>query len=139
MQQPQNTLFDMIMAGGIAGFCTMTIAPMLWLLSGILLYVVPGRRISYLPFALSFLPLGLGLAGTAYGYVLMKQTIAAAGTPASPERIADSVQLAWITTWLGIAGAVPLFLMGTVGLLVKRPLVPGPPEPAPEAQPDEQR
>jgi len=64
------------------------------------------QKISYLSLIANIAPM-MGLLGTVQGMILAFNKIAVAGAAPDPGKLADSIQLALVTTFLGLLVAIP--------------------------------
>ncbi len=114
------TLWEMILASGIFGY-TIILLSLIGFVAGVVLCLHPpgcGTVFVYLIFA--FLPLLLGLAGTAMGDTNIDRMIYTLGEKPSEAVVLEADRaLARVTTYMGICGTAPLVLLGMVAMALR--------------------
>jgi hypothetical protein len=106
--------------GGTMGFFVLLLFVVL-LVTGIILFRTARSR---KPFAvylcLALLPLGLGFLGTALGYAEVREAERSTVAELTQEDIEIGRTNSWYTTYLGVTTAIPLLLVGLVGIASRK-------------------
>lgn len=114
MQPQAFSALDILRSPGILGLLALLLG--VATLIEIPVGLVTGRR-AWLPVATGGLAGLLGVAGTVVGMIAAHQKIAVMGGAAGPRDLAEGIQRALCSTWLGM-GVFAIGLVGTVLLVI---------------------